>query len=212
MTVLLCFGDSLTWGADPGGVTRHAMEDRWPTALRHQLDAQGILPDLTLIADGLCGRTTAFPGNPSAADVNGATLLPTVLATHAPVDGLAIMLGTNDIWCDIAPPRVMRGLRRLVEIARSHPMRDPSGTAPKILLVAPPPMVEGAVDSPTQAQIAASHDLAPRIQVLAAELGCAFANASDFASASPRDGVHLEATATRALGTGLAASVAALFG
>ncbi|MCF6300405.1 MAG: arylesterase, partial [Proteobacteria bacterium] len=36
MKNILCYGDSLTWGAIPGG-DRHAFEDRWPTVLGAEL-------------------------------------------------------------------------------------------------------------------------------------------------------------------------------
>ena len=33
MKTVLCYGDSLTWGYDAGSQSRHAYEDRWPSAL-----------------------------------------------------------------------------------------------------------------------------------------------------------------------------------
>ena len=38
MKSILCYGDSLTYGANPVvGAPRHAYEDRWPTALERGL-------------------------------------------------------------------------------------------------------------------------------------------------------------------------------
>jgi lysophospholipase L1-like esterase len=34
MKTILCYGDSLTWGYDPEGPGRHALEDRWPSVLQ----------------------------------------------------------------------------------------------------------------------------------------------------------------------------------
>ena len=37
MKSILCYGDSLTYGANPVmGAPRHAYEDRWPTALERR--------------------------------------------------------------------------------------------------------------------------------------------------------------------------------
>ena len=39
MKSILCYGDSLTYGANPVmGAPRHAYEDRWPTALERGLN------------------------------------------------------------------------------------------------------------------------------------------------------------------------------
>src|SRR5688572_10309161 len=75
---VLCYGDSLTWGYDPAGPSRHRLEDRWPSVL-----AAGLGGRFHVIAEGLNGRTTAFDDHLSAADRNGARLLPTLLESHA---------------------------------------------------------------------------------------------------------------------------------
>ena len=60
--VVLCYGDSNTWGWIPGG-GRHARDKRWPGVLAAELGH-----DWHVIAEGLSGRTTVFddPLNPTA--------------------------------------------------------------------------------------------------------------------------------------------------
>jgi lysophospholipase L1-like esterase len=92
MKTVLCYGDSLTWGYDPEGPGRHAHADRWPSVLQAALG-----PDVTVIAEGLNGRTSAFDDHLGSADRNGARLLPTVLTTHSPLDLVILFLGANDM-------------------------------------------------------------------------------------------------------------------
>lgn len=203
MTRLLAYGDSLTWGSDPATGGRHAKSHRWPDVLAEAL------PGVEMVTDGLRGRTTAFDGLVSPADMNGAKWLPTVLHVHAPLDGVMIMLGSNDIWCGHSLRQVRRGLVRLVEIIRSHPWRLPDAPTPWIVLMAPPEMVpcngeDGVVDQPL---VALSQALTPLIQKLAHELDVTFFEAAPIAKASPLDGVHLSADDTRAIGTAMVDTV-----
>ena len=92
MKTILCFGDSLTWGYDPVGPGRHAHDVRWPSVLEAELGGKA-----RVIAEGLNGRTTVFDDFAAGADRNGARVLPTLLTSHAPLDLVIIMLGTNDM-------------------------------------------------------------------------------------------------------------------
>lgn len=205
MKTVLCFGDSLTWGYDAadGGGGRHGFADRWPNVLASAL-GEGV----HVIAEGLNGRTTAFDDPLAGADRNGARILPTLLASHAPLDLVIIMLGTNDMKSNIAGRAVFarKGMERLVTILRGHDY--PAGApVPDVLLVAPP-----AVRPTSNALFAelfaggaeASLDLAGHYEELADELGCGFFDAGSVAEASPLDGVHLDAASTRRLGEALA--------
>ena len=93
MKTILCYGDSLTYGANPvPGGARHAYEDRWPAALEAKLGGKA-----RVIAEGLGGRTTVHDDWFTSADRNGARVLPTLLHSHGPLDMVVIMLGTNDL-------------------------------------------------------------------------------------------------------------------
>ena len=71
MKTILCYGDSLTWGYNAEGPSRHALADRWPSALQAELGT-----GVQVIADGLNGRTTAFDDDLAGEDRNGARTLP----------------------------------------------------------------------------------------------------------------------------------------
>jgi lysophospholipase L1-like esterase len=140
MKTILAYGDSLTFGADPrGGGLRHALEDRWPSALE-----AGLAGKARVIAEGLGGRTTVFDDFSNAADRNGARVLPTLLESHKPLDLVIIMLGTNDLklYLNGTAFGAAMGVKRLAEIVRTHPYGEMP--TPKVMLVAPPLTVETA--------------------------------------------------------------------
>jgi len=200
---ILCYGDSLTWGYNAEGPSRHPHEDRWPTVLRKAL-GEGF----EVIAEGLNGRTTAFDDHLAGADRNGARLLPTILMTHAPLDLVIIMLGANDMkpWIHGNPVAAKQGIGRLVDIVRGHdyPMDEP---APEILIVSPPAVTRTA-NAEFKEMFAggdeASKRLAPLYAQLADERGCGFFDAGSVAVTTPLDGVHLDADNTRRIGEALA--------
>jgi len=203
LKTVLCYGDSLTWGYNAEGPSRHALEDRWPSVL------QGELGDgVRVIAEGLNGRTTAFDDHTAGADRNGARVLPTVRGTHAPLDLIVILLGSNDMkpWVHGNPLAAKHGMGRLVKIVRGHdyPLE---AEAPQILLVSPPSVCR--TDDAEFAAMFAGGDDAPRqlaglYSELADEAGCGFFDAGSVAETTPLDGVHLDAANTRKIGEGLA--------
>jgi lysophospholipase L1-like esterase len=196
---ILCYGDSLTWGYDSVGPSRHAYEDRWPSVLQAELGAAA-----RVIPDGLNGRTTAFDDHIAAADRNGARTLATALLTHAPLDLVVIMLGANDMkpWIHGSPFTAKYGLLRLVEIVRGTDYGF-GWAAPKILLVSPPPITRTEHVEFKEffaGGEAASQHLARLYAELAGMTGCGFFDAGSAAQTTPLDGIHLDAENTRAIG------------
>ena len=119
MKTVLCYGDSITWGSNAETGERHAFEDCWPNVLQKALGA-----DVRVITEGLRGRTTAYDEHLADCDRNGARILPTILYTHAPLDLVIFMLGSNDMKPAIAGSALaaMQGMRRLVAIADARPV------------------------------------------------------------------------------------------
>jgi len=211
MKTILCYGDSLTWGYNADGVGRHAREDRWPNVLQRALG-----DGAEVIAEGLNGRTTAFDDPTDGADRNGARVLPAVLSTHAPLDLVIVLLGTNDMkgWVHGQAIAAREGMERIIDVVRGHAY--PLGVgAPEILIVAPPPLTE--TGDPRFAAmfgsgIEQSKMLASFYSDLADEMECGFFDAGSVAAATPLDGVHLDAASTRAVGRGLEPIVRMMLG
>lgn len=198
MRRVLAYGDSLTWGKDPATQGRHAPGDRWPDVLQAGLEG------VDVVSDGLRGRTTAYDQTTGPCDLNGARTLPVALHAHAPLDLVIVMLGLNDVYWGRSQMDVTAGLVRVVEVIRHHPWRLPEAQAPGILLVAPPPMVPESPDPRVAGSvIASSRRLAHAVQYASQETGVPHVDMRPVAEASARDGVHLDAANTRAMGAAL---------
>ena len=202
MKSILAFGDSLTWGFRAGEWTRHAFEDRWPNVL-----AAGLAGQARVVEEGHNGRTTVFDDPTCFDNRNGATALPTLLATHQPLDLVIIMLGTNDLKyasrCRAFDASM--GMARLIEIVQKYSFL-PSYTTPKILIMSPPALVKTdnewfndlwghAID---ESKLFAGH-----YARVAKDMGVAFFDAGSVATSDPVDGGHLDAANTRAIGEAL---------
>jgi lysophospholipase L1-like esterase len=203
MKSILCFGDSLTWGFVPGAFSRHPFEVRWPNALAAKLAGRA-----RVIEEGLNGRTTAFDDHLVAEERNGAKILPTLLATHQPLDLVIIMLGCNDLkfaWRQRAFDAHL-GMGRLIDIVSSFSFLA-TASRPEVLIVAPPPLTPTTDDffgALFNDAVEESRLFAHWYGKLARERGLHFFDAGNVCETSPIDAVHMDAANTRALGEGLA--------
>ena len=92
---VLCFGDSNTYGYNP------RTEGRYPSYFRYPNILQQFLGDeYKVIAEGLNGRTTAFPKT-GLMWKSGLYAVEPVLASHYPIDTLIVMLGTTIILAKV---------------------------------------------------------------------------------------------------------------
>ena len=156
MALVMCFGDSNTYGTPPivvrGKSERFDAATRWP---RLMAQAAGV----ELIEEGLPGRTTMWEDPVMGAHMNGQLGLKMALESHGPLDVLVLMLGTNDVKARFTalPTQVQGGISSLLDIAQ-HPIMQERHGGFEILLIAPPPVLEqgpirheffgGAAESP----------------------------------------------------------------
>lgn len=185
---ILCIGDSNTWGYDP--VTGEQQKNRWTQILMK------LLPDDTIIEEGLNGRTFAFD-DPTNPERNGIKKLPTILKTHQPFDLVVVMLGTNDLktFFRASAADIAECARTFVETINNPDVY--SGSVPKTLLVSPIHIdenVENVWLDPefSIASAKESRSLAEHLEAVAKDCGTAFMNAADYAEASTVDCVHLD--------------------
>ncbi|MGG7518214.1 SGNH/GDSL hydrolase family protein [Allorhizobium undicola] len=211
MKTVLAYGDSLTWGYDPVNLGRHAHEDRWTSVLQKAL-GHGV----RVIAEGLNGRTTAYDDYLADCERNGVKVLPTILATHKPIDLVIIMLGTNDLKRGIqgTADGAVQGMKRLVRQVQTHDWGfDFDG--PDVLIVSPPPICETAhpmFGAMFNRSVEEGAMMASLYRDAADELGCSFFDAGSVAKTTPLDGIHLDADNTRAIGRGLEPVVRMMLG
>lgn len=181
MPHILIFGDSNTHGSQPDGAAL-SPDERWAGHLARELGA-----DWRLTVDGLPGRTCVHDDPVEGAWKNGLTVLPASLQTHAPLDGVAIMLGTNDQKARFALSglEIAHTLRPLLQmIARLSP-------GARRLVICPPAVRETPLSTPiflgAEARCA---DLPARMAEIAAEEEAAFFDANAAIGTDPDEGVH----------------------
>jgi lysophospholipase L1-like esterase len=166
-----------------------------------------------VIEEGLNGRTTVWD-DPIEGYKNGKEYLIPCLESHKPIDLVIIMLGTNDLKMRFSVPAydIANAVGVLAGIVQKSDV-GPDGIAPKVLLMAPPPvakltdfaeMFEGAE--------AKSKKLAEHYQRIAEEQGCEFYDTSEVIVSSDIDGIHFEASEHQKLGKAMADLVREILG
>jgi len=209
MKTILCYGDSNTHGLESRTKLRFSEEERWTCLLQKYLG-----PDYHIIEEGLNGRTTVFE-DPLYEGLNGLAYLYPCIMSHKPLDLLIIMLGTNDVKerFGATPDNVGRGMERLIQkaIDTREAFRD---NTPKILLLAPPPILQGYDLTAVAGQmgkncVEKSRALAEEYRKVAELKGCHFLDAGtlDGVEMSPYDCMHLSLDAHKNLAKGLAACI-----
>ncbi|MCP3723323.1 SGNH/GDSL hydrolase family protein [Paraburkholderia sp. CNPSo 3272] len=210
---LLCYGDSNTHGTKPltvpGVSERFGPTDRWPGVLR---DALG--PGWTIIEEGLPARTTVHDDPIEGRHKNGLAYLRPCLESQLPVDVVALMLGTNDLKTrfSVTPTDIANSVDVLLETLVAC-RAGPAGLTPHVLLMAPAPIEEiGFLGEIFTGGAAKSRLLAPLYERVAVKYGSAFLDAGEFATVSPTDGIHYEASQHHQLGKAVAEIVRQRFG
>lgn len=186
MKRILCFGDSNTYGYDAFTGGRFGPDIRW-TAL-----AEKALPGrVELVEAGLNGRTCGFddPYNPVT---NGLAALEPTLKRHWPLDGVVLMLGTND--CKDSFHADGRAIAHQMEHLIDTVQRFAAGrgTELPILLIAPVPLSADCsyYEDFSSASKEVSQSLALFYQSLAKRKGISFANAGSWGVELDFDGTH----------------------
>jgi lysophospholipase L1-like esterase len=213
MKTILCYGDSNTWGCPPveqwGSAIRYGPDVRWGSVLRSALGA-----GYWVVEEGLGGRTTVWDDPIEGEHKNGKRYLLPCLESHAPIDLVVLMLGTNDLKhkFGLSAADIAAGAGTLVDII----MRSTSGpndTAPQALLICPPPTASLTLFADLFAGAGEkSLALAGHYRREAELRGCALFDARQVIGSSERDGIHLEPDAQQALGRAVAAEVRRLLG
>jgi lysophospholipase L1-like esterase len=173
--------------------------------------------DWTVIEEGLSGRTTVHPDPIEGRWLDGSAYLPPCLRSHAPLDAILLMLGTNDLKArfSLPPGDIAAGIGVLLTIV-AEAGAGPEARRPKILVICPPAILDHHGDRLDLADMFAggrekSQRLAPLYAALAAEHGAAFLDAGSLIESSAYDGIHLDVAAHETLGRAAAAALLQVF-
>ena len=185
MTNILAFGDSNTWGLIPGTKERFPWGKRWTSLVQERL------PEIKLIEDGLCGRTTVFDDQLRPFR-KGVEILPLSLESNYPLEGAIIMLGTNDCKrvFNANSHTIGKGLELCLDELEKYVSPE------KILIVSPINLGEDVwlpEKDPEfdKTSVETSKNLPKEYKKIAQKRGNKFLAASDFASPSSIDDEHL---------------------
>jgi lysophospholipase L1-like esterase len=200
---VMVYGDSNTYGWYPVlefPSHRYPAAERWPGVLQQLLG-----PDVEVIEEGFPGRTTdigdvnsVFPFCENE-DFSGAEDLPAAIGSHVPLDVVVIMLGTNDVkpYLNRSAFRIALGAAILIDIVNNCEGGIVVGTpAPKVLLLAPPPLGDGIADSPTMGALYTpgglekSRQLGPLYEKVAEAGGAEFIDLGKLIETDGPDQVH----------------------
>jgi lysophospholipase L1-like esterase len=186
MPTILCYGDSNTHGTVPltalGAFARYPGGTPWPDVLAATLG-----PEFTVISEGLPGRTTVHDDPVEGGKRSGVEVLPAILPSHAPVDLMLLMLGTNDLKprFSVTAAEIARSVERLVVEARRITPDLP------IMVMAPAPVREaGVLKDVFEGAEKKQENLSGLMAAAARRQGCEFMDAADHVTVSPVDGVH----------------------
>ena len=207
MKTILCYGDSNTWGFDPRTTGRYDHKIRWPMAMERILNesSQADDPAFWVVEEGQNGRTSCRE-DPVEGDRNGLRQLLPILESHKPLDVVAVMLGTNDLKPRFSPMPydIARGAQRVV-MAVQESKTGPDGSAPKVIMICPPPTVESPVFAHIFGNsVELSKKLSPLYRQLAKECGAIFLDAGTIVKTSPADGIHFDPEGQLALARAIA--------
>jgi lysophospholipase L1-like esterase len=188
MKTVLCYGDSNTWGYNPVTKERYPRSVRWTGVLQELLGQ-----NYHVIEEGQNGRTTVHD-DPVEGQKNGLTYLVPCLESHKPIDLVVLMLGTNNLKHRFAegPGVIARSVGRLVQVIQTYEF-GPGGTAPEVLLVAPPPVAQLTAFAEMFAGAdEKSRGLGDAYRQIASDRGCPFLDAGTVIRSSDVDGIHLD--------------------
>lgn len=205
--VVLCYGDSNTYGYIPETGMRYPRHVRYPGVLQDLLG-----DEYTVIEEGCNGRTTIHD-DPVDGWKNGLDYLRPCLNSHKPVDIVILMLGSNDLKTSfgLTAGEIAQGAGMLVDVIRDF-TAEKQGFIPKIILISPPEIGAGIKTSPfygafSENAIAESRKFPEKYREVAKDRGCIFLDAAQYIYPSDYDSLHLTPEAHRILAEKLASVI-----
>ena len=219
---ILCYGDSNTYGTIPEWNTpkstcnRYDKNTRWTALLSRELGS-----GYHIIEEGLPGRTTIYEDHqwPFSKCSVGLDYIDGILMTHAPLDLVILMLGTNDLHMLKAQTEetLGTGIEKIIDSIKMANHVGYANKSPKILLISPIWFIKprGRIEVYDKFHgeigIRLSHKFAEVYSNIANEKDCYFLDAAIYAMPSEADGVHLTPEGHKALSIEIGKKIKEIF-
>jgi len=216
MKTILCYGDSNTHGTRPIDFDmletefipshyRYPKEKRWTGVLQKELG-----DEFVVIEKGLNSRTTVISDPTEGIYRNGLSYIIPCLESHAPIDLIILMLGTNDlkIKFSLTAFDIAIGISILADtIKKSGTGID--GSSPDILILCPPPLgkLTFLKEIFGEEGVKKSKELAGNYKKVAKLNNCHFLDTGSIIKTSNIDGVHYEPETLEKLGKAVSREV-----
>ena len=191
----LVYGDSNTWGYQPGG-------GRLPWDAIFPSYAMTVPGCPTLVADGMNGRASVWEHGLFPEELHGGATFAEVLESFLPLQGLVLMLGTNDVMAplNLAGAEIADNLVRMAKAARKR-----CGEDTKVVFLSPPPLAPYGIEELCAIGYGKpdilGQNLAHDFKLAAQRGGFHFLDGSKaLAHMNASDGYHMSQAGHRALG------------
>ena len=200
---IMIFGDSNTWGWNPcndlvSPLQRWDDETRWAGVIQKELG-----DDYLVIPEGLNGRTSVWDDPIEEYRCGKDQIIP-CLDSHAPLDLVIIMVGTNDLKCryTVSAQDIANGVGIIVDKTLHQAGAFGEG-GPQVLLICPPPLgpVENGVFADMfEGNVEKSKKMPKFFEAVAKTYGVEYFDAGTVVKSSEEDGLHLQADQHAILG------------
>lgn len=187
---ILCIGDSNTWGYNPENGMRH--KRRWTKVLAE------LMPDDTIIEEGMCGRTF-LSVDPYIPQRCGVDALPGIIEQNQSVDLVVVMNGTNELKSDFAANEeyLAEGIKTFIKLLKS-PSSWSGGNVPELLMISPILLRDevlqrsGMCEAFDENSLELSKDMADVFANVCEKYGIVWMDAAKYAKASLIDAIHMD--------------------
>ncbi|HEY8992447.1 MAG TPA: GDSL-type esterase/lipase family protein [Candidatus Microsaccharimonas sp.] len=190
---IMVFGDSLSWGYEPGSKhQRFASDVRWPGKLQQLLG-----DDYEIIEENLNSRGIEN-GDPRPGKEGRRALdyIEACLDSQDPLDRVIVLLGTNELKNEMgmSADAVGESMEKLLSIILTRPSQF-RGTTPKVTLLSPPIINEDTEYCRTGDKYLGATEKSKQLvevcEILATKLGVGFVALNSINVGV--DGIHIDA-------------------
>lgn len=183
--IIICYGDSNTFGFNPQNGSRFDENTRWTSVLQKKLGAE-----YKVINEGMCNRT-GFVNNPDGFLFSTSQHFAQFMAITENIDVIILWVGTNDLMYqyNLNFETAEKGLENIIKLAKTK--------AKKVIIIPPVILNEKILkgyfgDRFDKTSITKSKEIGKIYKKLVNIYNCEFFDVNEFVKPSDIDGLHYD--------------------